>query len=204
VTRGFSEARSPWSASEVRSGQSQDKSRLCERHRRRTSSMSVSRRRFGDVDAVAANRGGCVIGYGQSPQRVITTDSWRPVPGRQRSSDTDRRLARTAGTQRGDTMRRTFVAALLCSASVLGVSAGSAFAGEATGTIDDPNPEQAGTDTDWQVLRSAPRPVHLPAGGWRQSGRIPREWTGHYANATLWGWSDGRTRSWASSAQHRP
>jgi hypothetical protein len=39
-------------------------------------------------------------------------------------------------------MRKTVVAALLCGASVLGVSAGSAFAGEVTGTIDSPNPNK--------------------------------------------------------------
>ncbi len=44
--------------------------------------------------------------------------------------------------QIGDIMKKTLVAALLCSASVVGVSAGSAFAGEVTGTIDNPNPNK--------------------------------------------------------------
>lgn len=57
-------------------------------------------------------------------------------------------------------MKKTLIAALICSASVVGVGAGSAFAGEVTGTIDNPNPNKP---TYTPISPLSDKPVHTSA-----------------------------------------
>jgi len=61
-------------------------------------------------------------------------------------------------------MKKTLVAALLCSASVVGVSAGSAFAGEVTGQ-NRGTPLQAGAGPAERVGKAVVNPSHCAFSG---------------------------------------
>ena len=61
-------------------------------------------------------------------------------------------------------MRKTFIAALLCSASVVGVSGGSAFAGEVTGQGRG-TPLQAGAGPADRVGNAVVNPSHCAFSG---------------------------------------